>query len=78
MKLIDDELGGTTPLEVILQFPNIEQKDSTEDDDYNDWENNEDNNDEKYLFTPDKIEKLESVHNYLDSLQHIGKVLYFY
>ena len=33
MKLIDEELGGTTPLEVILKFPDSKNKDtSTEDD----------------------------------------------
>ena len=26
MKLIDEKLGGTTPLEVILKFGNIEEK----------------------------------------------------
>ena len=26
MKLIDDELGGTTPLEIILKFPEKEKR----------------------------------------------------
>ena len=26
MKLIDEELGGTTPLEVILKFPKLKNK----------------------------------------------------
>ena len=39
---------------------------------------NEDNqNDEKYWFTKDKIDKIAAVHNYLDSLPEIGKVLSF-
>jgi predicted RND superfamily exporter protein len=38
MKLIDEELGGTTPLEVILKFPTTENKDvSAEDDEFEDW-----------------------------------------
>ena len=77
MKLIDEKLGGTTPLEVILKFPKIEKKDSTEDDEYDDWENEEDGNDEKYWFTKDKVDKITSVHNYLDSLPQIGKVISF-
>ena len=77
MKLIDEKLGGTTPLEVILKFPKIEKKDSAEDDEYDDWENEEDGNDEKYWFTKDKIDKITSVHNYLDSLPQIGKVISF-
>ena len=77
MKLIDEKLGGTTPLEVILKFPKIEKKDSKEDDEYDDWENEEDGNDEKYWFTKDKIDKITLVHNYLDSLPQIGKVISF-
>ena len=39
MKLIDEELGGTTPLEVILKFPLTEKEEpSTEDDEFEDWE----------------------------------------
>ena len=78
MKLIDEELGGTTPLEVILKFPVVENKEtSTEDDEFEDWDDEEDENDEKYWFTKDKIDKISSVHNYLDSLPQIGKVLSF-
>ncbi|MDC3334351.1 MMPL family transporter, partial [Candidatus Pelagibacter sp.] len=78
MKLIDEELGGTTPLEVILKFPVTENKEvSTEDDDFEDWGDEGDENDEKYWFTKDKINKIASVHNYLDSLPQVGKVLSF-
>ncbi|MDC0179541.1 MMPL family transporter, partial [Candidatus Pelagibacter sp.] len=78
MKLIDEELGGTTPLEIILKFPvtkNIEI--STEDDEFEDWGDEEEENDEKYWFTKDKIDKISLVHNYLDSLPQVGKVLSF-
>ena len=78
MKLIDEELGGTTPLEVILKFPNKEKNNDNEDDEFDDWDNeNNDGDDEKYWFTKDKIDKIASVHNYLDSLPEIGKVLSF-
>jgi predicted RND superfamily exporter protein len=79
MKLIDDELGGTTPLEVILKFPDQEKEETTsgEDDEFEDWGDEEDTNDEKYWFTKDKIDKIASVHNYLDSLPQVGKVLSF-
>ena len=36
-----------------------------------------DNDDEKYWFTKDKIEKIQNVHNYLDDLPAVGKVLSF-
>ncbi len=76
MKLIDEKLGGTTPLEIILKFP--KNKTETEDDEFEDWENeNNKGEDEKYWFTKDKIDKIASVHNYLDGLPEIGKVLSF-
>ena len=78
MKLIDEELGGTTPLEVILKFPKKEEKKSEEDDDeFEDWGDEEDTNNENYWFTKDKIDRIASVHNYLDSLPQVGKVLSF-
>jgi len=78
MKLIDEELGGTTPLEVILKFPKKDkEKKSAEDDEFEDWGDENDKNDDKYWFTKDKIDKIASVHNYLDSLPEIGKVLSF-
>ena len=77
MKLIDEELGGTTPLEVILKFPKKEEKKSEEDDEFEDWGDEEDANDEKYWFTKDKVDRITSVHNYLDSLPQVGKVLSF-
>ena len=78
MKLIDEELGGTTPLEVILKFPNVEsEKKTTEDDEFEDWGDEEETDDEKYWFTKDKIDKISSVHNYLDNLPQVGKVLSF-
>ena len=77
MKLIDKQLGGTTPLEVILKFPKKEEKKSEEDDEFEDWGDEEDSNDENYWFTKDKIERIASVHNYLDSLPQVGKVLSF-
>ncbi len=78
MKLIDEELGGTTPLEVILKFPKQEKREAlSEDDEFEDWNDSEEANDDKYWFTKDKIDKIASVHNYLDSLPQIGKVLSF-
>jgi len=78
MKLIDKELGGTTPLEVILKFPEQEKKEaSSEDDEFEDWGEEQEGSDDKYWFTKDKIDRIASVHNYLDSLPQVGKVLSF-
>ena len=77
MKLIDEKLGGTTPLEVILKFPKKEKVKTEEDDEFEDWGDENENDVEKYWFTKDKIDKISSVHNYLDSLPQVGKVLSF-
>ena len=78
MKTIDDELGGTTPLNIIIKFPTKEKKE-IDDDEFSDWEDNDSNEEEKakYWFTRDKMDKIISVHDYLDSLPEIGKVLSF-
>jgi len=81
MKKIDDDLGGTTPLNIILKFPSkIKTDTSKEDDEFDEWEEENENNDEeksKYWFTRDKMDKIIKVHDYLDSLPEIGKVLSF-
>ena len=71
MKLIDKELGGTTPLDVIVKFP---KKESDEADD--DW-GEEEEDDAKYWFTRDKIDRITQVHDYLDGLDSVGKVISF-
>ena len=77
MKLIDEKLGGTTPLEVILKFPNKVELKKIEEDEFEDWENEENLDNEKYWFTKDKVDKIRAVHNYLDNLSAVGKVLSF-
>ena len=78
MKLIDEELGGTTPLEVILKFPETKKEITDEnDEEFDDWGDEDEQDNEKYWFTKDKIDTIAKVHNYLDNLPQIGKVLSF-
>jgi len=78
MKLIDEKLGGTTPLEVILKFPDKIELITREDDEFEDWgEDSNQEDDEKYWFTKDKVNKIQEVHNYLNNLPAVGKVLSF-
>ena len=80
MKKIDDDLGGTTPLNIILKFPSNVTEAKSDNDEFDEWEEeNKDNNEEKskYWFTRDKMDKIIEVHDYLDSLPEIGKVLSF-
>ena len=78
MKKIDEELGGTTPLNVILKFP-IKEKKSEPDDEFDEWEEDSEKQTDKakYWFTRDKMDKILKVHDYLESLPEIGKVLSF-
>jgi hypothetical protein len=75
MKLIDDELGGTTPLDVIVKFPDKGKAEKT-DDDFDSW-NDEEKDEAKYWFTRNKINRIIKVHDYLDNLQEVGKVISF-
>ena len=79
MKKIDEELGGTTPLNVILKFPTKTKEIKKEEDEFDEWEEENETNEDKakYWFTRDKMDKIIKVHDYLDSLPEIGKVLSF-
>ena len=75
MKLIDEKLGGTTPLDVIVKFPDKEKTEKT-DDDFDGWDD-EEKDEAKYWFTRNKIDKITKIHDYLDSLEPVGKVISF-
>ena len=78
MKLIDEKLGGTTPLDIIIKFPTFEKdKLTVADDEFEDWSDEKNHDNKKYWFTKDKIEKIEKVHSYLESNPFVGKVLSF-
>lgn len=96
MALIDQKLGGTTLLDVVLTFkegsdelesvkvetPQTPQTSQTQEDSFDDelagfedeFETTKEDK-EKYWFTKAKMDKIKKVHNYLDSLEPIGKVL---
>jgi len=82
LKQIDESLGGTTPLDVVLKF----SVDNGEviDDDYDSDPSFEDleelfgeieSGDEDIWFTPTKVDRIKQVHDYLDGLEAVGKVL---
>ncbi len=75
MKKIDNQLGGTTPLDIIIKFP-VSEKEKKDDDEL-DWGEDEKQDETNYWFTRNKIDKILKVHDYLDSLPEIGKVLSF-
>jgi len=82
MKVIDQKLGGTTPLDVIVTFKensdDVESASVNTSDELNSFEDEFEltsDDKEKYWFTASKLEKIKQIHNYLDSLEPIGKVL---
>ena len=80
LSLIDNELGGTIPLDIILDAPPEDSDDSSEtsemfdeEDLYGDDEGVEIMED-SYWFTRPGIEDIGKIHRYLDSLPEVGKV----
>jgi predicted RND superfamily exporter protein len=86
MKVIDRKLGGTTPLDIVIDF---QQKDTQAEIQAAETENEPDEldefdefdeydqaaADEKYWFNSAKMERVKTVHNYIDKLPESGKVL---
>jgi len=85
MQLVDRTMGGTTPLDIILDFEDgegglvagegsAENLDGDSDfDDFDEFDEAED--DEKYWLTSEKMEQVRKIHDYLEARPEIGKVL---
>ena len=77
LKLIDEKLGGTTPLDIILKFKESESKSTFADDEFFQGSSSDEYKD-SYWFTNFRINNIVNVHKYLETLPEIGKVLSFY
>ena len=84
LKLIDDKLGGTTSLDIILKFEDeveeiteeVGEDDFDEEDDFDfDFGGGADEDPADYWFTPDKVDEVKVIHDYLEGLPAVGKVL---
>ncbi len=78
LSLIDQKLGGTATLDVIIDAPELdEDTDITFDDEFDDFgEILEDEIDQQgYWFNSDNLFYLETIHDYLENRPEIGKVL---
>ena len=79
LSLIDQKLGGTATLDVIIDAPESEDEDTdiTFDDEFDDFgEILEDEIDQQgYWFNSDNLFYLETIHDYLENRPEIGKVL---
>ena len=78
LKLIDEKLGGTTPLDILVYF-----HDEAEEEDLHDEDDEfallfggtDMGNEEDYWFTPLKVDRVKEIHDYLQGLDAVGKVL---
>ena len=76
MKLIDEKLGGTTPMDVIIDAPPDYELDMGWEDPFaEDEEENGGFTTRSYWFNTQMLEQVASIHRYLDSLPETGKVL---
>jgi len=84
LKLIDEKLGGTTPLEILIKFKddsgNLLKPEDLEGLTEEEMQMEREYaaalaNSPEYWFTPTKIKHIKEVHDYLDRLPEIGKVL---
>ena len=85
MKIIDNELGGTTPIDIIIKFENessenaeiILDEDLMVDEDldvedlYSDYDSQES---DSSWFTSEKIDTVKKIHLYLENKKEVGKV----
>ena len=82
MQIIDRELGGTTPLDVVITFEEVktvsspvtetEEDEESFEDEFNALENRD-----QYWFTDEKITIIKRVHDYLLRIAQIGDVQSF-
>ncbi|RJQ69208.1 MAG: RND family transporter, partial [Desulfobacteraceae bacterium] len=81
MALIDRKLGGTTPLDVIVEFEPVDLKKLAESDEeeldpeLNPYVDETGQGYDKYWFFDDRLKTIMDVHDYLDGLPETGKVL---
>ncbi|MDR1007664.1 MAG: MMPL family transporter [Campylobacteraceae bacterium] len=72
MKNIDQNLGGTTPMDLVVEFKTDASVNEEEDDFEKEF--TEDKNDPKYWFTPKVTNTALRVHDYFENNEFIGKV----
>jgi len=83
MRVIDTKLGGTTPLDIIVEpdedyfafLEEMKKEEAQADDEFEDPFADEEDQEDNFWFHADKLREVEKVHDYLEDLSEIGKVL---
>ena len=89
MKMVDQNLGGTTPLDIIIRFNennnakivNLIDEELDELEELDDIEINDDvfsEEDKNTWFTEERLSTIKNIHKFLESKKEIGKVLSIY
>jgi predicted RND superfamily exporter protein len=78
MEMIDQQLGGTTPLDIVINpdqkyFDYLKEasEEADDDDPFAEASEEVENN---YWFNSNMLDRVESIHDYLESLPEVGKV----
>ncbi len=76
MELLDKKLGGTAPLDLIINSPK-ETNINSEEDPFDEFEDDfgDDEESNGYWWNTINIKKIEEIHDYLEDKKEIGKVL---
>lgn len=79
MKKIDENLGGTTPLEVVVRFPKKQASTEKSSDpsgvlDSFEEEFNKQSGEAQYWFTDQKMEEILKIQKFLESMDNVGNV----
>lgn len=81
LEVVDQDLGGTVPLEIILEAnPEADKLEIDEDEEFGDYlseleETQEDFTADSYWYNRSGIKKIDKIHDYLETLPQVGKVL---
>ena len=73
LSLIDQKLGGTAPLDIVISSPSNSNLYLDDDEGFDDFGIATD--EYGYWYSADKLSELEKIHDYLESRPEIGKVL---
>lgn len=77
LRLIDEKLGGTTPMDIILNLEETADE-AEQDDDFEDLDalfGAFEEDQEVVWFTPERLDTIKQVHDHLETFPAVGKVL---
>ena len=80
MQVIDRQLGGTTPLNIVMNpdhkyFEYLKEVEQNKEEDFDDpFADEGDSAEMNFWFNSNMLDRVEKIHDYLESLPEVGKV----